>query len=417
MRDIIRLILAVLAAAIVAAGPAAAGQAAMPAVPSGNAACRACHKETSLAGSVHEARACLDCHSGLAGKPGEPPHQAKKDIPQPTCLASCHTKLTLPAKPGESPQAYADSVHGQAYLQRGTQDVARCWDCHGKHNIKRMSDQESPVNRANIPLMCSRCHADMNVVLKYNIHAEAPYQEYRQSVHGRALFEKGLVTFAAVCTDCHGVHNIQAAGTPRLQAKNPETCGRCHVLIFDQYKGSLHGQEALKGNPDVPFCVDCHGEHTVAAVNSEQAPTAKGNIADTCSTCHARPDIMKKYGVPADRIKTFIESFHGIAIGLGDKAEANCTSCHSAHDIRPASDPKSSIHPSQLAKTCGQPNCHPGMPDKIATARIHRDVSKSPAGAPYYVQKVLFWIVIASALVTLVWFIPEMVRRFKRNAP
>jgi hypothetical protein len=415
MRVFTRPILIPLATAAILAAPAAAGQANNP--QAGNAACLRCHKDVVLAGSVHESRACLDCHSGLTPQPGDPPHQAAKDLPAPTCLSSCHTKLAEPLQPGESPQAYADSVHGQAYLQRGTPDVAKCWDCHGKHNIKPMSDRESPVNRANIPLMCSRCHSDMNVVLKYNIHAEAPYQEYRSSVHGKALFEKGLVRFAAVCTDCHGVHNIQAAGTPHLQAKSPETCGRCHVLIFDQYKESIHGREALQGNTDVPLCVDCHGEHKVPAVDSDQAPTAKRNIPDTCSTCHARPDIMKKYGVPEDRIRTFIESFHGIAIGMGDKAEASCTSCHGVHDILPASDPRSSIHPSHLAKTCGQPNCHPGMPARIATAKIHRDVTESRSGAPYYVQKILLWIVIVSVIVTGVYFVPELIRRFRRNKP
>ena len=70
----------------------------------------------------------------------------------------------------------------------------------------------------------------MSVIVKYHIHAESPYQEYMQSVHGKALFEKGLVSFAAVCTDCHGVHNIQGVGEPHLAAKKPETCGKCHVL-------------------------------------------------------------------------------------------------------------------------------------------------------------------------------------------
>ena len=130
--------------------------------------------------------------------------------------------------------------------------MARCWDCHGRHNIKPVADPESTVNRRNIPVTCSRCHEDMAVVLKYNIHAESPYQEYRQSVHGRGLYDKGLVDFAAVCTDCHGVHNIQGVGTAHLPAKDPATCGKCHRLVLEEYSRSIHGREALKGNADVP---------------------------------------------------------------------------------------------------------------------------------------------------------------------
>lgn len=416
MRDTIRLVLTVLTAAAVLSGSALAGQSTQAEPSTAVPVCRDCHRDASTAGSVHAKLACRECHTGLNVRAAAPPHQPQREIPPPTCTAACHVKV-VPVKPGESPAAYADSVHGRSYFQRGTKEVARCWDCHGKHIIKPASDPTSAVARPNIPMMCSRCHGDMNVVLKYNIHAESPYQEYRQSVHGKALFEKGLATFAATCTDCHGVHTIQAAGSPHLQAKDPRTCGSCHVLIFDEYKNSIHGSEALKGNPDVPLCVDCHGEHGVAAVDAAQSPTAKKNIPDTCSTCHSRPDIMRKYGVPEDRIKTFIESFHGIAIGFGDKAEASCTSCHTVHAIRSASNPESSVNPAQLPKTCGQPGCHPGMPARIAAAQVHRDITKTASGAPYYVQKILFWLVIASVLVTGLWFIPELIRRFRRKKP
>lgn len=378
-----------------------------------NQKCLSCHKVDSLSASVHLRLACTDCHQvTLKGGTADLPHQKKQDIPPVNCTAKCH-QASPSAKAGESPSYYPDSVHGRAFLQRGVEDVAKCRDCHGKHNIKKTQDPESTVNRKNIPLMCSRCHANMTVVAKYHIHAETPYQEYMQSVHGKAVFEKGLVSFAAVCTDCHGVHNIQGVGEAHLAARDPNTCGKCHVLILEEYKNSIHGREGLKGNPDAPLCVDCHGEHTVASPKDAGSPTSKKHIPDTCSACHARPEIMKKYGVPEDRIKTFIESFHGIAIGFGDKAEADCSSCHGIHDIRPAADPLSKVNPANLAKTCGQANCHPGMPEKIAKAKIHRDVNEKKSGAPYYVQKVLFWALLVIVVLTGIWFIPALLRRIK----
>jgi hypothetical protein len=57
------------------------------------------------------------------------------------------------------------------------------------------------------------------------------------------------------------------------------------------------------------------------------------------------------------------------------------------------------------------------MPARIATAKIHRDVTESRSGAPYYVQKILLWIVIVSVIVTGVYFVPELIRRFRRNKP
>ena len=413
-----------LAGMLVIAAPIWAAQArtATPPAAAKTSECLACHGQNTLLGSVHSGLACTDCHGILppvvsaptATKDGKPvPHA--RTLPPVDCTRTCHRAAgPSPSEPG--PTAYADSVHGQG-SQRGEKEAARCWDCHGKHNIKPVKDPASVVGRANIPLVCSRCHENMSVVVKYNIHAESPYQEYKQSVHGKAQAEKGGVRFAAVCTDCHGVHNIKAKGTPHLQAKSPETCGVCHVGIFAEYKDSIHGREALKGNVDVPLCVDCHGEHKVAPARDVQSPTSKKNVPDTCSNCHARPEIMKKYGVPEDRIQTFIESFHGIAIGYGDKAEADCTDCHGVHNILPASDARSTVHAANLSKTCARPGCHPGMSEKIAQATIHRRSGSRGTGTSSVIIGWLRWALLLVLAMTAVWFVFELIaRRRRKNA-
>jgi hypothetical protein len=378
--------------------------------------CLDCHPHVTPLATVHAPLACADCHAGFIRREGSPPHQAKKDLPPPTCGASCH-KAPPGSRPGASPASYPDSVHGRAYLERGVPEVAKCWDCHGRHIIKPAADPESLVNRRHIPLTCSRCHDDMAVVLKYNIHAESPYREYRRSVHGRPSGEGGA-DFAAVCTDCHGAHDIQGVGVFPLKAARPETCGSCHAPALEEYSRSIHGREALKGNPDVPVCVDCHGEHTVVEAASPGSPTAKARIPDTCSTCHARPEIMRKYGVPEDRIATFIESYHGIAIGMGGTAEATCVDCHGVHDIRPAADPGSRVFPANLARTCGQASCHPDMTEKIAGTKIHRDYGRRDSGAPYYVRKVLLWTVLILTALTFFYLLPSLIRRVRgRKAP
>jgi hypothetical protein len=386
-----------------------------------DARCLACHgpgasidekfkiDEKNLAASVHAGLNCTACHPvKLSEGPAAVPHA--KTLPPPDCTASCH-RQPVQAQPGLSPLAYRDSVHGRAFLERGVKEVAKCWDCHGKHNIRPVSDPESSVSRKNIPLTCSACHEDMNVVIKYNIHREQPYHEYMRSVHGKALFEKGLVRYAAVCTDCHGVHNIKGVGEPHLMARQPQTCGRCHELIFDEYRDSIHGQQALAGNVDSPLCVDCHGEHGIISPQEEGAPTSKKNILDTCSACHARPEVMKKYGISEDKIATFIDSLHGIAVGYGYRAAAGCPSCHGVHDIRPASDPRSRVNPANLRATCGQPRCHPNMPARIASAKIHIGAAQKTTPALYYVQKILLILVILLLAVTLLWFVPGFIRK------
>jgi nitrate/TMAO reductase-like tetraheme cytochrome c subunit len=386
-----------------------------------NSGCLACHgtngtvkeglkvNEGNFAASVHASLRCSDCHiiKG-SGTQGKVPHE--KDIPAPDCTAVCHRE-DKKNRPGLDPLLYADSVHGRGYLERGEPEVAKCWDCHGKHNIRASADPESSVNRKNIPLTCSSCHEDMAVVVKYHIHREAPYQEYMKSVHGKALFEKGLLRYAAVCTDCHGVHNIKGVGEPHLMAKQPQTCGACHELVFDEYEQSIHGREALAGNVDSPLCVDCHGEHGITSPQESDSPVFGKNIPDTCSGCHARPEIMKKYGISEDKIATFIDSLHGIAVGFGSKAAANCTSCHGIHDIRPASDPLSKVNPANLRTTCSQPNCHPNMPEKIARSKIHIGPEQKKPAALFYIQKILLVLVLILLAFTVLWFIPGFIKK------
>ncbi len=364
--------------------------------------------EKSFYSSAHASLDCTDCHAITFSKQDRIPHE--KNIPPPDCLSSCHQEQ--PEVPGRAgPISYKDSVHGRAYYDRGEKEVARCWDCHGKHNILPQNHPESTVNKVNIPRTCSVCHENMAVVIKYHIHREAPYQEYRQSVHGRALFSLGATTFAAVCTDCHGVHNIQGVGEPHLMAKLPTTCGRCHEQIYEKYKESIHGKMALKGDPSSPLCVDCHGEHKIIPPREAGSSTYFQNIPATCATCHARPEIMEKYGIPADRISTFIESLHGIALGYGVKGAATCVSCHGAHDILPPSDPRSSVHPANVASTCSQNGCHPGMPETVARTKIHVGPSSRYSKTIYYLEKFLIVLVIITVVITIIWFIPGFIRR------
>jgi hypothetical protein len=384
--------------------------------------CIACHSEANsgstapfvdlkiLETSVHKNLKCMDCHTDVhevKHAVGEVPHQRYPE--KINCTTRCHVKGNKMGAPDFSPlDQYKDSVHGIAQ-KAGIEDGATCKDCHGRHNIKSKNDPESMVYRANIPRTCAVCHEDMKVVVKHHIHAEKPFQEYEQSVHGKALYKDGLIEYAAVCTDCHGIHDIQAAGTPHIKARRPETCGQCHIGIYNTYKGSIHGVAAIdEGVTDAPTCTDCHGEHGITI------PT-EGKIPSICSKCHGEEGIMAKYEVPLDRSATYRQSYHGIASSYGSKTVANCASCHGYHDVRPPGDPKSSINPMNLAQTCGKAKCHPGISSKVASAKIHVDVNKKESGSVYYVRQMFVWLFIGLLFITFIWVVPDVIRRFRRR--
>src|SRR4030066_343853 len=105
---------------------------------------------------------------------------------------------------------------------------------------------------------CTLCH--------YKGNAEgAPqsdaYLEYFGSVHGTAIARGNAK--APLCQDCHGSHAIRKAKDPASAVARrgvAETCGRCHIEIYAQYKTSIHGVALSKQITETPSCTGCHGE-------------------------------------------------------------------------------------------------------------------------------------------------------------
>jgi hypothetical protein len=150
------------------------------------------------------------------------------------------------------------------------------------------------------------------------------------------------------------------------------------------YLTGIHGQDFKKGVKDAPICTDCHGEHTIFAPDEPSSSVNPIHIAKTCSTCHENTRIERTFGLPASRLATFLDSYHGIANTYGDTTVANCATCHGAHDILPSSDPRSSISKRNLPTTCGR--CHPGAGVNFAKGSIHVLPSREKDREVYWVR-------------------------------
>lgn len=354
-----------------------------------NDTCMTCHSRNGsnilvvdmemLTNSAHGQNRCIACH------------QDADSMSHPKKLASvacsrCHE--------GQS-QTYLDSRHGQMVKQ--DQSVAAvCGDCHGNgHAILKTGDPACPANRRQIVNTCSRCHEDAEQMAFVRLSVKDPVISYRQTVHGKA-FEDGN-TQAAVCTDCHGTHALLNSLNPksRIFKKNiPDTCGSCHEEVAEQYKESVHGQAAVEGVTESPVCTDCHGSHTIRSSKKSGLLALTGAVTQVCSGCHESEQIMGKFNLPADRLETYGNSYHGLAARRGDMRVANCASCHGYHGVMRSTDPRSSIHKSNLSETCGQ--CHPGAGEALSLGNVHG----SPESKHWTLLSVqwFYWIVIPIAL-------------------
>jgi formate dehydrogenase gamma subunit len=357
----------------------------------------------SLAHSVHKDLGCVDCHAGAAksghtaktasascltchadegAKLSASAHAMLGDPKDSSTCITCHGThdVVSPATRGiqfcatchaTEVSQYKSSVHGRARAKMNG-DAATCRSCHGTaHEVVESSNAQSPVSKANLPDTCGKCHSNPELAAKYMFGVARPVEAYKQSVHGRAIQAGNLN--AASCNDCHGVHDILPSSDPhsKIWKQNvASTCAQCHKAVFDVYRQSIHGQAVAAGVMDAATCTDCHGEHRILAPANPQSAVYLANVSqETCSRCHSDLTLTTRSNLPASRVSTYQDSYHGLASNAGQKTVANCASCHGVHNIFPSSDPRSTVNKANLSKTCGK--CHPDAGQRFAIGSVH----------------------------------------------
>jgi cytochrome c553 len=103
--------------------------------------------------------------------------------------------------------------------------------CHGAQHLQR---HNASFRQASVDL-CARCHADKQLMSKYDISADV-FKTYLDDFHGKTVGfyqeEKSEVwPDVAVCTDCHGVHDIKEVDdpdSPVIKQNLVTTCRKCH---------------------------------------------------------------------------------------------------------------------------------------------------------------------------------------------
>jgi formate dehydrogenase gamma subunit len=339
--------------------------------------CATCHVEEvrEAAKGIHAALgpdSCVACHGD--------PHEVKSAAElAPAKCATCHA---------DEVKEFHASAHGRA-AQAGDRDAPTCASCHGPaHKILPADDPASPVAKKNLANTCAACHSNLEFTARHKIPFAHPVEQYKQSVHGRAV---AAGENAATCSDCHGSHGLFPARDARSKINHwnvPETCGKCHSQIAKAYLESIHGQAMRAGVRDAPVCTDCHGEHLILAhAESKSLVNAARLSTETCGRCHSDARLAARYNLPADRVPSFADSYHGLALREGSQTVANCASCHGVHNIFPSSDPRSTVNAANLPVTCG--HCHAGAGTHFAIGPVHVQTVSGPA---HPVVKLIRWI-------------------------
>jgi len=60
---------------------------------------------------------------------------------------------------GEIAKSYFETYHGKV-SRLGYAGTAKCFDCHGAHDIQKVTDPRSHLSRANVVATCQKCHSN-----------------------------------------------------------------------------------------------------------------------------------------------------------------------------------------------------------------------------------------------------------------
>ncbi|MBN2237190.1 MAG: hypothetical protein JW729_06495 [Bacteroidales bacterium] len=366
--------------------------------------------QATIGHSVHKDVDCTACHEDADVEEFPHPENLK-----PVSCMSCHPNAQ---------EQFDNGIHGKVLSQNGLY-APTCKECHGKHDILSSALPESRTYKMNIPLLCGSCHKEGSPVARtYSISEHNILENYSQGIHGRGLYEAGLIV-TATCNDCHGNHLILPSkdrNSSVSPGKIAATCMKCHIRIEQTHKKVIKSELWEKKPGDIPSCTSCHPPHKVEYEKEKETisnkvcldchhpndanakPMIKSN-GDTihfnnnhlpnsvhyniqCVECHTtvtakmkRPcTTVESVDCSNCHIKTsneYYDSGHGRAFVGKNPNAPYCTDCHGTHQTKSKVDESSTTYRGAIPQLCG--SCH----TESGKANIGTDLKEMSAYSDY----------------------------------
>jgi len=395
---------------------------------------------------------CQDCHGNHYIIPLAERNSAISPFNIPAMCAQCHAEGAPVERAYDLPQEdvlgrYKESMHGEGLYKQGLVVTAVCTSCHTGHHVLPHTDERSTIHQANVVATCEKCHGQIEEVHRKVIAGELWEKEgivpicvecHAPHEARRVFYDQNMSN--RDCLSCHAdPEKVPAGARPSLlvdvtdfnhsiHARKAVSCAQCHTgatpsltrscetiaekvdcsicheaMVLDyqggtdqagvMHNGGIHGKLHRIGDPNAPYCTDCHGDHgtlehsvpedappTIQALVRE-SPTFRRNVPELCARCHREgaPAAQRYLGPEEKVIERYTMSIHGKGLlQSGLTVTAICTDCHTPHKELPHTDPESTVSQMKIAETCGK--CHDGIYEKYRRS-IH-----SEEGNPEYVQ-------------------------------
>jgi formate-dependent nitrite reductase cytochrome c552 subunit len=262
--------------------------------------CLACHAENTpgivvqWSGSAHARQRvdCYGCHRANLGDPATFDHYGQRIavLVTPLYCARCH--------------------------KTEVEQFERSWHAEAAHFIGSLESQlNGMVEAAPEPAAMNGCRQCHGSEVRYQGEGKFDCTTWPNSGIGRINPDGSKGT----CAACHTLHRFS-----RAQARQPETCGRCHMgrnPQFEVYNQSKHGIE-FRANM---------GEMNLG---SQSWIVGKDySVAPTCATCHISATSRQRVTHDVDeRITSTLRPLGRVKLENPDKRRAAmqevCSNCH-----------------------------------------------------------------------------------------
>ena len=256
-----------------------------------------------------------------------------------------------------------------------------CLDCHDDPELtlerdgREISLYASAAQFAGTPhedFACLDCHAGLDedelphadpippaVVGCLDCHDDlAATHAFRPKL--AELDEPSVLEEGVRCSDCHGTHTIAAVDAPGFPfgpATQTSRCGRCHEAESMAFLHSAHANALEAGEEFAPTCMGCHKHDRMHDPAGCDPAEHKVHLVELCIQCHVDdPQVAGKthYGTPF--LTSFADSVHGKALYEGNADAPGCVDCHGSHHVARAMDATSNVNRVQVVSQCSK--CH-----------------------------------------------------------
>ena len=267
-------------------------------------------------------------------------------------------------------------------------DAENCLMCHRFRGLARVDkegdyrlfyvDEAMFSQGPHARVTCRGCHADIEKIP----HDDAQPVDCLRSCHIEEPTREIIFTHSKVRKGLEdSVHSPQPQdGTTVSNPEDYPRCKDCHdiplfrpVSIFKQVRAGV-SERAINR------CTQCHSDenfvryfysHVTTRLHKARDPR---EVVSMCASCHADPAFIKRHDLP-DVVASYKETYHGKAVQFGSALAPDCLDCHasqnSVHEMRAATDPRSSIHAENRPATCNAQDCHRSAGPALASFDVH----------------------------------------------